>query len=79
MIPKSKIVEHFCAVNTIIYTDIVYFDDLREQTRHCCLDYPGILSLPLERKSVMINGYNIVVPHFFCRRCRKLLVYRDFI
>ena len=58
--------------------EVVYFDDLKETTKHCCLGYAGILHLSLNYWTFSDEDGNIVVQYFFCTRCGKLLVYRDF-
>lgn len=77
MITKARVVEILCSTYRIQPSEVVYFDDLKEQTRHCCLEFPGIIRLYLSNKPISINGNQLMVPHFFCVRCSKLLVYKE--
>lgn len=78
-ITKSYIVEMLKNALGIPFAEMVYYDDRKTETRHCCLDEAGIKHLALNQWQFSDeDGKIIIVEYFVCPRCGKLLVYRDF-
>mgnify|MGYP000855819340 CR=1 FL=1 len=76
---KSYVVEVLKNNLGIPYAETVYYDDRKNETRHCCLNEPGIKHLTLNQWQFSDeDGKIIIVEYFVCPRCGKLFVYRDF-
>lgn len=77
-VTRQIVVESLRQALKLPNVEIVYFDDLKESTKHCCLGYAGIVHLTLNYWTFSDEDGNIIVQYFLCPRCGKLLVYRDF-
>lgn len=59
-------------------SEIVYCDDLKESTKHCCSNGSvGIKVLPLNRWVFSDEDGDIEVPYYACYSCFKVIIYRD--
>lgn len=77
-VTKQIVVEQLKQHLGLYNSEVVFFDDLQPQTKHCCLGYPGIVRLSLLSWTFSDEDGNIIVQYFLCPRCKKLLIYRDF-